>query len=175
MMRFTLLIALLVPSTVLAHDTWVQTNTNLVRDGDVVHIDLMLGNHGNEHRDFKIAGKLGLEGSSLAVIDPDGKHYDIKGGLADTGYAPKEGFWTTRFEPAKPGLYTVAHQSDSVMSYARRGRSKEPRRSSSYPRASTGRPTTIPVSTSRWVTTWRSFRSPIRSRQWGRGARSESA
>lgn len=102
----------------MAHDTWVQTNTNLVRDGDVVYIDLMLGNHGNEHRDFKIAGKLGLEGSHLEVIDPDGKHYDLKSDLIDTGYAPKEGFWTTRFEPAKPGLYQVAQKSDNVMSYA---------------------------------------------------------
>jgi uncharacterized GH25 family protein len=40
-----------------AHDTWVQTNTNLVRTGDAVHIDLMLGNHGNDHRDFKLASK----------------------------------------------------------------------------------------------------------------------
>ena len=40
-----------------AHDTWVQTNTNVVRAGDAAHIDLMLGNHGNDHRDFKIAGK----------------------------------------------------------------------------------------------------------------------
>ena len=32
-----------------AHDTWVQTNTNVIRTGDAVHIDLMLGNHGNDH------------------------------------------------------------------------------------------------------------------------------
>src|SRR6185436_2774462 len=41
-----------------AHDTWVQTNTNVVRTGDAVHVDLMLGNHGNDHRDFKLASKL---------------------------------------------------------------------------------------------------------------------
>ena len=73
MKRLLLLIALATPTTALAHDTWVQTNTNVVRTGDVVHIDLMLGNHGNEHRDFKLAGKLTLSGATLEMIDPTGR------------------------------------------------------------------------------------------------------
>jgi uncharacterized GH25 family protein len=118
MKSLTLLVALTIPGATFAHDTWVQTNSCLVRTGDAVHIDLMLGNHGNEHRDFKIAGKPPLEGSTLDVIDPDGKAYDLKGRLSETGYAPQEGYWTARFEPAKPGLYTVAQRSDRVMGYA---------------------------------------------------------
>lgn len=102
----------------LAHDTWIETNTNIVRTGDVVHLNLMLGNHGNEHRDFKLAGKLSLEGATLEVIDPSGQPYDLKSQLIDTGYTPQEGFWATRFEPTKPGVYVVAHQFDRVMSYA---------------------------------------------------------
>lgn len=101
-----------------AHDTWVETNTNVVRAGDVVHIDLKLGNHGNDHRDFKLAGKINLDHSTLTVIDPDGTTYDLKDRLIDTGYTPQEGYWTTRFEPVKPGLYIVAHRDDRVVSYA---------------------------------------------------------
>jgi uncharacterized GH25 family protein len=100
-----------------AHDTWVQTNTNVVRAGDTVHIDLMLGNHGNDHRDFKIAGKLDLAGSTLQVIAPDGKHYDLKDHLLDLGYAPKEGYWTARFSGNLPGLYQVAQTSDKIVNY----------------------------------------------------------
>ena len=96
------------------HDTWVQTNTNLVRVEDAVYIDLMLGNHGNDHRDFKLASKIGLEGSTLEVITPKGRKYDLKSGLIDRGYAPKEGYWSGRFVPADAGLYTVAHTADSV-------------------------------------------------------------
>ena len=118
MRRLTFLIALTMPVAAFAHDTWVQTNVGLVRSGDIVHIDLMLGNHGNGHRDFKLAGKLSLEGSTLEVIDPDGKRYDVKDQLIDTGYTPQEGYWTARFEPAKPGLYVVAHRSDRVVNYA---------------------------------------------------------
>jgi uncharacterized GH25 family protein len=104
--------------TAFAHDTWVQTNVNLIRVGDAVHIDLMLGNHGNEHRDFKLAGKVAIDASTLIVKGPDGKCYDLKDRLADTGYTPQEGFWTTRFEPTAPGLYVVGHTFDKVMSYA---------------------------------------------------------
>jgi uncharacterized GH25 family protein len=101
-----------------AHDTWVQTNTNLVRVGDHVHIDLMLGNHGNDHRDFKIAGKLDLSGATVQVRGPDGNSVDLKERLVDLGYAPKEGFWSARFTTGQPGLYLVAHTDDRIASYA---------------------------------------------------------
>jgi uncharacterized GH25 family protein len=102
----------------LAHDTWVETNANVVRPGDNVHLALMLGNHGNGHRDFKLAGKTDLAGATLIVIAPDGKRYDLKERLADVGYAPKEGFWAARFAGGRPGLYLVAHTLDKVVSYA---------------------------------------------------------
>jgi uncharacterized GH25 family protein len=116
LVALTLLLALACASG--AHDTWVQTNANVVRVGDNVHVDLMLGNHGNDHRDFKLASKIELTGCTLEIIAPDGKRYDLKDRLTDTGYTPKEGYWTTRFASAQPGLYLVAHTSDRVVSYA---------------------------------------------------------
>src|ERR1700745_1698177 len=85
------------------HDTWVQTNTNLVRAGDAVHIDLMLGNHGNDHRDFKLASKVDPTSGPLTVTGPDGKAIDLKPRLADLGYTPKEGFHSAKFATVKPG------------------------------------------------------------------------
>ncbi|HTU91793.1 MAG TPA: DUF4198 domain-containing protein [Gemmataceae bacterium] len=96
-------IMLVLAAALSAHDTWVQTNTNVVRAGDYVHIDLMLGNHGNDHRDFKLASKIDLEGCTLTVVAPDGKRYDLKDRLTDTGYTPKEGYWTARFAGALSG------------------------------------------------------------------------
>ncbi|HTU24126.1 MAG TPA: DUF4198 domain-containing protein [Pirellulales bacterium] len=113
-----LLAALSVTGAAQAHDTWVETNTNIVRVGDAVFIDLLLGNHGNDHRDFRLAGKPDLETSTLDVVLPDGRRLDIKPTLSDRGYAPSEGFWSTRFVPAEPGLYTVSQTSDKVVSYA---------------------------------------------------------
>lgn len=77
MTRTALALALfLLPAGAFAHDTWVQTNTPIVRTGDAVHLDLLLGNHGNDHRDFKIAGKLAAESvGTFEVVAPDGKRY----------------------------------------------------------------------------------------------------
>ena len=118
-----MLMLLITGGPVPAHDTWVQTNSNVIRAGDVVHIDLMLGNHGNDHRDFKLASKITLEGSTLQVVTPTGKSLDLKDRLVDTGYAPKEGFWTGRLATTDPGLYLVSHTRDSVVNHGRPTRS----------------------------------------------------
>lgn len=108
----------------LGHDTWVQTNTNLIRTGDAIHIDLMLGNHGNEHRDFKLASKIPLESvQTFEVLTPDGKKYDLKPDAIDLGYAPKEGFHSAKFVPGKPGLYVVAQTMDKVVNHGKLVRS----------------------------------------------------
>lgn len=106
-----------------AHDTWVQTNTNLIRTGDAIHINLMLGNHGNEHRDFKLASKTGLDGAVLQVHAPNGKSFDLLPQLVDVGYAPKEGFWTAKFAPAANGLYVVEHRLDKIVNHGKPTRS----------------------------------------------------
>lgn len=98
----------------LAHDTWVETNVNLVRTGDAAYVDLKLGNHGNEHRDFKLASKIDLEKVTLHVLGPNGLDYDLKSDLIDTGYAPKEGYWSAKFVTPKPGLYCVSHTLDTL-------------------------------------------------------------
>lgn len=102
-----------------AHDTWVQANSNLIRVGDVAHVDLMLGNHGNDHRDFKLAGKIDLEACKLEAISPAGKSYDLKSRVTDMGSAPKEGFWSARFVPGEAGLHVVSHQLDKIVNHGK--------------------------------------------------------
>ena len=98
-----------------AHDTWLEVSPRLVQPDDVVHVDLFLGNHGNDHRDFKIAGKLGsLDGVKVGVIGPDGRTTDLAADMVDLGYAPKEGFWSARFVPATAGLHCVALYREGI-------------------------------------------------------------
>lgn len=127
MSRLSWLIAILLTlfavGKLVAHDTWVQTNTNLVRAGNGVHIDLLLGNHGNDHRDFKIASKIGIEHAVLKVHAPNGSAYEVKDRLVDLGYAPKEGYWSTRFVAAEPGMYVVEHFIDQVVNHGKPVRS----------------------------------------------------
>lgn len=103
-----------------AHDTWVEATPAVVRPGDVVHVGVFLGNHGNEHRDFKVAGKLGsLDGVAVDVIAPGGRRTDLVPTLVDVGYAPAEGFWTGRFVVAEEGLHCVSHVRDGIRHGAR--------------------------------------------------------
>lgn len=98
-----------------AHDTWVQSSAPLVRPGDLVHVSLGLGNHGNNHRDFRFAGKLSsLEHATIEVIAPDGRRTDLIPSVIDLGYAPKEGFYSARHIVAEQGLHTVAHTLDTL-------------------------------------------------------------
>ena len=114
----SLVIVLAAAAPAIAHDTWVETNTNLIRSGDAVYVSLKLGNHGNDHRDFKLAGKPSLESSTLAVIAPEGERYDLRESLVDQGYAPNEGYWTAKFVAVEPGLYIIGHTMDQVVHYA---------------------------------------------------------
>lgn len=94
------------------HDTWVEVNTPEVRLGNPVHIDLKLGNHGNDHRDFKLHSLITLDHATLSVIEPCGCETDLIPRLHGTAYEPKQGYWTGRFVTSKAGLHAVAHRLD---------------------------------------------------------------
>jgi uncharacterized GH25 family protein len=124
MMRFAVSLLVVISTKVLfAHDVWIEANVPLVRAGDAVYLDLKLGNHGNDHRDFKLAGKTSPSAGTVDVILPDGRKLDLKPQLADVGYAPNEGFWTAKFVPAYAGTYLAAFSSDTVVNHGRPVRS----------------------------------------------------
>ena len=117
MRLFTLLVVAiltLAARSASAHDTWVETNTSLVRQGDLVHVDLRLGNHGNEHRDFKLASKITLAPCEIMVLPPSGTPFDLKSSLEDIGFAPKEGYWSGAYITHEQGLHTVVHNLDTL-------------------------------------------------------------
>lgn len=97
-----------------AHDTWVETNSPLVRLGDNVYVELKLGNHGNDHRDFKLAGKVGLDVCQIAIVSPSGDKFDLKPQFVDMGMTAKEGYWASRFITKVPGSHVVAMSSESL-------------------------------------------------------------
>lgn len=102
-----------------AHDTWIEANVGVVRVGDVIHLSLMLGNHGNDHRDFKLTGKPTLgAGSTWEVIAPDGTRTDLAPVAVDRGLGAKEGYLAATFSPAVEGMYGVVQTSDRVVDYA---------------------------------------------------------
>jgi uncharacterized GH25 family protein len=109
-----LAVATLWSSQIHAHDTWVETGSLSIRTGEYIYVDLRLGNHGNNHRDFKLASKITLAPCELSILGPDGKRQDVKSKLVDTGSAEKEGYWTTRFVAKDSGVYEVLHKLDTL-------------------------------------------------------------
>ena len=101
-----------------AHDIWIEISQEFVRPGDMVTLSLMLGNHGNNHRDFRLASKIPAGDQSLRVLGPKGNWIDLTPNLIDNGYEPKEGFWSAPFVAQDKGIYQVASTFDQVMSYA---------------------------------------------------------
>jgi uncharacterized GH25 family protein len=110
----SLLVATLFSGLAQAHDTWVQSGPLVTRHRDVVHVDLMLGNHGNNHRDFKLASKITLKPCTLEIIAPDGTRTDLKTRLTDMGSAEKEGYWSARMTADQTGIYQVVHTLDTL-------------------------------------------------------------
>lgn len=119
----TLTVALSTCHFAAAHDVWLETNTPLVRTGEIAHVDLRLGNHGNHHRDFKLAGRVDLDWVSVEHITPDGEHTDIKDQLFATASAEKQGYWTTPLIATQPGMHGVVQKLDRVMQHGRSVRS----------------------------------------------------
>ena len=113
-----LLFTLLGLAAASAHDTWIQLNVAHAEARQPVYADLMLGNHGNNHRDFQLASKIPLTGSTLTLISPGGTITDLKPGLVDTSAEEKEGYWSARILPVTSGLHIVAHTYDAIVTYA---------------------------------------------------------
>lgn len=110
----TALSLLVASSLASAHDTWVEAGALNVRQGEYVYVNLMLGNHGNQHRDFRLASKITLAPCSLQVLGPDGQAHDLKPSIIDMGSGEKEGFWAARYEPHASGVYEVIHTLDTL-------------------------------------------------------------
>lgn len=99
------------------HDTWVETNTPVIHVNDAIYIDLCLGNHGNQHRDFKLAGKIDLKDCTLEVISPKGVKTDLLPGVIDMGLSPKEGYWKAKYVAADSGLFVVSHTCEKIVNH----------------------------------------------------------
>ena len=105
-----------------AHDGWVEISPAIVERNQPALISLIQGNHSNEHKSYRIAGKWDAKNIVLSVIDPMGKSTALTDRLIDMGedaetIGPKgpKGFHLTSFVPKDNGLYqALARQSRTV-------------------------------------------------------------
>jgi len=106
----------------MAHDGWVEISPAIVEKNQSVTIALMHGNHSNEHKSYRIAGKWDSKYTTLVVVDPKGKQNVLSDRLIDLGedaesVGPKgpKGFHLASFVPKDDGLYeALARQVRAV-------------------------------------------------------------
>src|SRR5689334_16151700 len=80
-----LLGALNLPRVAMAHDGWVEVSPTIVEKNQNATIALIQGNHSNEHRSYRIAGKWDQKYTTLLVVDPKGKQASLTDRLIDFG------------------------------------------------------------------------------------------
>lgn len=103
-----------------AHDGWAQTNSPIVAQGQVSYIDLMYGNHSNEHKSYRIDGQWGVDSSKVFVTTPAGVKSDITSTRFYAGEpATKEtpalnNYFTASFKSNVPGAYIISTEGDSI-------------------------------------------------------------
>ncbi len=105
-----------------AHDGWIEITPTIVEKNQAVTIALMQGNHSNEHKSYRLAGKWDAKNTALSVIDPKNKLSALTERLIDFGedaeaIGPKgpKGYHLASFVPKDDGLYqALARQARTV-------------------------------------------------------------
>ena len=107
-------VALILPRSVYSHDGWVEISPTIVEKNQSATIALIQGNHSNEHKSYRIAGKWDQKYTTLVVVDPKAKQNSLTDRLIDFGedaeaVGPKgpKGFYLASFVPKDEGFYLV--------------------------------------------------------------------
>jgi uncharacterized GH25 family protein len=115
-------VILVYPLLLFAHDGWVEVAPAIVEKNQSAMISLLQGNHSNEHKSYRIAGKWDQKFTTLVVIDPKNKANTLTDRLIDYGedaeaVGPKglKGFYLAPFVPKDDGLYqALARQARTL-------------------------------------------------------------
>ena len=110
------------PQFTFAHDGWVEITPTIVEKGQPTTIALIQGNHSNEHKSYRIAGKWDGKNTTLAVVNPGGKQIALTDRIIDLGedeekVGPKgpKGFYLASYIPNDEGLHqAIARQVRSL-------------------------------------------------------------
>ncbi|WP_141501919.1 DUF4198 domain-containing protein [Paenibacillus luteus] len=104
---------------VFAHDGWSQTSAPIVAQGQVSYVELLYGNHSNEHKSYRIEGQWGST-SKVYVTTPAGVKSDITGTRFYVGEPATEttpalnNYFVASFKSNVPGAYIISTEADSV-------------------------------------------------------------
>ncbi|MDQ0341065.1 putative GH25 family protein [Caldalkalibacillus uzonensis] len=108
-----------------SHNGWSQTNTPIVETGQQVYVELLFGNHSNDHTSYRIDQNWGMEDSQVKVITPSGQTMDITdqffymGELAevDEERIGVNNYYAGSFQTKEQGAYIIAAEGNFTYGY----------------------------------------------------------
>ncbi|HEX9445634.1 MAG TPA: DUF4198 domain-containing protein [Candidatus Binatia bacterium] len=121
---WTLLLSLggwiFLPAAARAHDGWIEVTPAIVEKGQPVTVALMHGNHSNEHKSYRLAGKWDVEFTKVTVVAPSGKTsalamIDLGEDPEKTGPKGPKGFHIGSFVAEEEGAYTVVARQERAV------------------------------------------------------------
>ncbi len=108
-----------------AHMGWTQTNSPITAIGESAYVELLVGNHTNEHRSYRVDANWGSMKHSTFVFDPSGNKIDISSTEFYTGENDPSvknsninNEYIASFRANEPGAYIISAQGESVASYS---------------------------------------------------------
>ena len=102
------------PQFTFAHDGWVEITPTIVEKGQPTTIALIQGNHSNEHKSYRIAGKWDGKNTTLAVVNPGGKQSALTDRIIDLGEDEE------RSVPRGPEVFTSLRIFQTMKAFTRR-------------------------------------------------------
>ncbi|RKL67034.1 cobalt ABC transporter substrate-bindng protein [Salipaludibacillus neizhouensis] len=107
-----------------AHDGWTQTNATIVEPEENIYIELLFGNHSNDHGSYRIEGNWNEDNTKVNVHTPAGEAVDVTSTLfytgeldeSDEGDSGVNNYHIASFSAIDTGIYIISGESDSIFS-----------------------------------------------------------
>ncbi len=112
-----LILSLALTGQALTHDIWIETDKAVYQSNQSVNLSLMLGNHGNHHRDYKLASYVKPGQATFDVYPNQTASVDYIKNLRLTSVG-NDKFWQFNANFQRAGQYAAASTFDQVMTYA---------------------------------------------------------
>ena len=100
-----------------AHDLWIETQSAVVRAGELVHVDFKLGNCNDGRRDFTTSGLIDPSGVLSGIISPSRSSMELIDKFSRSAKKETEGFWSKNLTIREKGMSWIVQALDQIIEH----------------------------------------------------------
>jgi uncharacterized GH25 family protein len=121
-LALSILLGTISPAQAGSHNGWSQTNTPIVETGQNAYIELLFGNHSDDHASYRIDRKWVIENSVVKLVTPADETLDITDRffyMGELTEVKEERIWVNNyyagsFQTTEQGAYIIAAEGNFV-------------------------------------------------------------